>query len=396
MRIALVTAGSRGDVEPFVALAERARAAGHDVRLVAPENSGVEMGDLDTVSMGVDYTRMIEDQGVSLSAALRNYRSTVRPVMHGVIVAGARATLEYEPDLVVHHPKVLSAPMVAAALGVPHVLVEIVPALTPTGAFPAAGTVTRGVGPFNRMTYLAAGAAATMFRAELAEVRTLTGTRERRVPPPAATLMPISPELLPRPGDWPPSVHLTGPWIRAHRSTVLEPDVAGFVADGPFVYAGFGSMASGNPTARGRAIVDAARAGGHRCLIATGFGGIQVPPDRLGSDVLVVQTVSHAAVLPQATAAVHHGGIGTVHAAMAGATPSVIVPFIADQPFWGRRLHEAGLTPAPIPQGRLTGALLDAALDEAEQCRPRVSEVARAMRTEDGTLAALTILASIG
>ncbi|WP_104166225.1 glycosyltransferase [Arthrobacter sp. SX1312] len=52
MRLLLATAGSRGDVEPFVALAERALAAGHEVRLVVPDNSGVEMGDLDVVSMG--------------------------------------------------------------------------------------------------------------------------------------------------------------------------------------------------------------------------------------------------------------------------------------------------------------------------------------------------------
>ena len=84
MRVLVLTAGSRGDVEPFAALAERARSEGHDVRLVAPVNSGVDVGSLDVVSMGVDYTRMIGDQGVSPVAALRNYRSVVRPTMRGV------------------------------------------------------------------------------------------------------------------------------------------------------------------------------------------------------------------------------------------------------------------------------------------------------------------------
>ena len=395
MRILLATAGSRGDVEPFAALAERARATGHEVRLVAPENSGVEMGDLDVASMGVDYTRMIEGQGVSITAALRNYRSVVRPVMRGVIVGGARAALEYEPDLIVYHPKVLSAPLVADALGVPHVVVEIVPTLTPTRAFPAAGTVTRGIGPLNRLTYQAAGAASMMFRSELGEVRKLAGARKRKFSAPAATLMPISPAILSRPDDWPESVHLTGPWTRAHRLAALELEVAEFVTDGSFIYAGFGSMAAGDATSRGGAIVDVARERGSRCLIATGVGGIEVPPDRLGADVLVVQTVSHTAVLPHATAAVHHGGIGTVHAAMTAATPSVIVPFIADQPFWGSRLYEMGLTPAPIPQRALAVPALSAALDEAEQCRPRITEVAKAMSAEDGTLTALTLLAAI-
>ena len=365
------------------------------MRLVAPDNSGVEMDDLDVVSMGVDYTRMIEDQGVSLGAALRNYRSVVRPVMRGVIVGGARAALDYEPDLIAYHPKVLSAPLVADALGVPHVQVEIVPAVTPTRAFPAAGTVARRIGPFTRSTYRAAGMASTMFRSDLAEVRRMLGARRRRPSPPSATLLPISPAILPRPGDWPAGVHLTGSWSRADRAIVLAGELAEFVAGRPFLYAGFNSMASGKASVRGRAIIDAARARGVRSLIATGLGGIDVPRDRLDDDVLVVRSVPHAAVFPRAVAAVHHGGIGTIHAAMSSATPSVIVPFIADQPFWGARLQEIGLTPAAIPQRALDAERLTGALEQAELCRPRVDEVAEALSIEDGTRTALDLLATI-
>lgn len=154
-------------------------------------------------------------------------------------------------------------------------------------------------------------------------------------------------------------------------------------------------MAAGDAAARGRVIVEAARARGSRCLIATGLGGIDVPADCLGADVLVVRSVRHAAVLSSASAAVHHGGIGTVQAAMTAATPSVVVPFIADQPFWGIRLHESGLAPAPIRRRALTVAALSAALGEAERCRPRVTAVAVAMAAEDGTRTALAVLTSI-
>ncbi len=112
----LATAGSRGDVEPFAELARRARSAGHDVRLGAPDHSGVNLSGIDVVSMGVDFTRMIEQQGVSVFAAPRSYRSVVRPVMRDVIVESAKATLEYDPDVLVAHPKVLSAPLIADAL----------------------------------------------------------------------------------------------------------------------------------------------------------------------------------------------------------------------------------------------------------------------------------------
>jgi sterol 3beta-glucosyltransferase len=398
MRILLATAGSRGDIEPFVALGERARTAGHEVRLVAPDNSGADTGDLDVASMGVDYSAMIESQGVSVAAAMRNYRSVVRPLMRAVIVGGARAAYDYRPDVIVWHPKVLSAPIVADALGVPHVRAEIVPALTPTRAFPAAGTVARSLGPLNRLTYRAADAAQSMFRRDLAEAREVVGATDRQPSDPVASLMPISPAILARPDDWPASVHLTGRWTREREAATLDgwldPEVAAFIGD-PFVYAGFGSMAAKGAEERGRAIVQAARARGIRALIATGLGGITVPSDLRGSDVLVVRSVPHAHVLPAAFAAIHHGGIGTVQAATAAATVSIIVPFIADQPFWGARLHDAGLAPKPIRRRALSARTLGAALDDVDGWRPRVAAAARAMAHEDGTGAALAVLTAL-
>jgi sterol 3beta-glucosyltransferase len=392
MRMLLATAGSRGDVEPFAALARRAAAHGHDVRLVAPDNSGADLGGVEVVSMGVDYSRMIEDQGVSVGAALRSYRTVVRPVMHAVIVESARAALAYRPDVILAHPKVLSAPLVAHALGIPHVRVEIVPALTPTRAFPAAGTTSRSLGFLNRLSYSAAAASTAMFRADLKEVAAMTGVGLRHTPPPAATLMPISPAILDRPSDWPATVHLTGPWRSTSPHATVPEEVRDFIAGGDFVYAGFGSMAAGDPTARAREVVRGIRDHGARALLATGLGGLELPGDLTGADVLAVRTLDHDAVLPSAQAAVHHGGIGTVHAATLAGTVSVIVPFIADQPFWGARLHERGLTPAPIPQKRLTARKLAAALTDAAGCREAVAAAARAMAGEDGTSAALAVI----
>lgn len=189
MRLLLVTAGSRGDVEPFVALARAAVAAGHDVRVAAPDNSGVVADGVDLVSLGVDYSGLIKAQSVSIGAALRNYRTAVKPVMRGVIVGAARAALEFRPDIIVAHPKILSAPLIADSLGIPHVLVEMVPAITPTRAFPAAGTVTADLGPLNRLTYLAAAGASSMFSRDLEEAARLLGVRRGRRMPPAATLL---------------------------------------------------------------------------------------------------------------------------------------------------------------------------------------------------------------
>ena len=396
MRILLITAGSRGDVEPFAALARRAIAEGHTVRVVAPDDSGADLGGVDVVSMGVDFSRLIEDQGVSPVAAMRSFRTTVRPVMHGVIVESARRALDYRPDVLVAHPKVVSAPLVAQSLGIPHVLVEMVPVMTPTRAFPAAGTTTRSLGgPLNRLTYRAAGASAAMFRSDLDEVAKLTGVSARRAAPPAATLMPISPAILGRPADWPSSVHLTGPWRSAGSGSAVSPQVADFIAQGGYVYAGFGSMVMGDAAARARAVVEAIRRNGQRALLATGLGGLEVSEDLGADDILLVESVDHDAVLPQADAAVIHGGIGTVQAAASAGTVAVIVPFIADQPFWGAHMHARGLSPAPIPQRRLTSARLATALADVDRCRSATHAAARVMAIEDGTGAALAVLKAL-
>ncbi|MEJ1154822.1 glycosyltransferase [Microbacterium marmarense] len=235
MKIMLITAGSRGDVEPFAAFARGAQAAGHKVRLALPDNSGVDLSGLDAISLGADFSAMIADQGVSPLTAMRSFRSTVKPVMRAVIVNSARATREFAPDVLMYHPKIVSAPLVADHLGIPHIVVEAVPVTTPTRAFAAPGTTTASLGgAVNKLTYQAMGAAAGMFREELSEAAALLGVSATSASAPAATMVTVSPHLLARPDDWPESVHLTGPWTAPATERALDTALAEFIAE-PFV-----------------------------------------------------------------------------------------------------------------------------------------------------------------
>lgn len=395
MKILLATAGSRGDVEPFVAFARYAAARGHTVRLALPDRSGVDTAGIDTASLDVDYSALIEDQGVSVVAALRSFRTVVKPIMRAVLLGSVTVALDFEPDVLLYHPKVLSAPIIGERLGIPHIAVELVPAMTPTSAFAAAGTTTANLGPLNRLTYSAVGASAKMFSAELAEARGIAGVAgSRTVSPPAATLVPISPSILPRPQDWPPSVHLTGAWMGESGTAEENRDVAAFISAGDFVYAGFGSMAAGDPHARGRALVEAAQRTGSRLLVTTGLGGIVIGDHAQGGDVLVTRSVDHASVLPRAAVAIHHGGIGTLQAVARAGVTSIIVPFIADQPFWGAQMHRNRLGPRPIPQRSLTADRLVDALRAAPDYGARSREVAASMALEDGLREALAVVES--
>ncbi|OAE00971.1 glycosyl transferase [Arthrobacter sp. OY3WO11] len=395
MKMVLLTAGTRGDVEPFFALARAAAARGHQVRIAIPENSGADTAGLDTVSLRMDFARLVSDQGVSPRAAARTFRTTIRPAVGQLLSAAVEHIVAFAPDVVVYHPKVLSAPAAAQRLGIPAVLVETVPTLTPTREFPSPIISTGSLGPLNRASYAPARAATLMFRRELQAALDLLPPGRTPATETRATLIPASSHLLPRPADWPASVHLTGHWADKPAATEIDDELAAFLDGGDVVYAGFGSMKAGDARERGTAIIEAARRNGLRTLVAKGWGGIEVPPAVMGGDVLVRESVAHHMVLPRAAAAIHHGGAGTVHAVARAGVPSVVVPFIADQPFWGAVLHRRGLGPQPVPYRKLTADRLARALSEARSCRNQAAHTGELMRAEDGTPVAFGVLENL-
>jgi len=394
----LLTAGTRGDVEPFAALARHAVSRGHEVRLALPDDAAVPDG-VDTVTLGVDAQRMVSPAGRTLPALARHVRAEVRPGMRRLFATAVRETVAFAPDVVVHHPLVLSAPMVADALGVPRVLAEFAPVATPSARFPAAGgpTATRDLGAANRYTYAVPRTAARLFDTDVARAAAGLpgGRRPDRRSPSRATLMALSPTLLPRPDDWPERVHQTGAWHDEASAPSADPAVSDFLSAGPCVVASFGSMPTGDASARGNAIVTAARTRGLRVLLVTGWGGLALPPESRGPDVLTVPSTPFDAVLPGATLAVHHGGAGTSHAVARAGVPAVVVPVTADQPFWAAQLHRQGVAAAPVPLRRASADTLATAMGDALSRRARAAEVGQLMRREHGVRRALDVLESL-
>lgn len=393
----LLTAGTRGDVEPFAALARHAASRGHEVRLALPDDAVAPEGVV-SVRLGVDVQRVLSPAGRTPWALAHHLRTEVRPAMRRTIVAAVRETVAFEPDVVVHHPLILSAPMVADALGVPRVVVEFAPVATASARFPAAGgpTATRDLGARNRSTYAVPRAIGRLFDGDVRRAAAeLPGGRPASRTPSAATLMAVSPQLLPRPDDWPDRVHQTGAWHEEAPTASLDPVVADFLAGGPYVVASFGSMAKGDAWARGRAIVMAARAHGLRVLLLTGWGGLALPTECRGPDVLAVRSAPFDEVLPGAALAVHHGGAGTSHAVARAGVPAVVVPFMADQPFWGAQLHRQGLAAAPIPLRRLSVDALVPAMADALSRRARAAEAGGLMRRDRGVRQAVDVLESL-
>ncbi|MBK8458886.1 MAG: glycosyltransferase family 1 protein [Micropruina sp.] len=400
MKILAMTAGTRGDVEPFVALATAATAAGHQVSLAVTEEfadeTAVEGVAIETIAG--NFRAVIEAQGISGWAAAKAFRTTVAPMMARLLTSSAAIAMRTRPDVIVHHPKILSAELAAAALGIPAVVAEAVPVLTPTNEFPAPGIASGSLGPLNRLSYRAVAAAPLMFKQPLAELRAelglpLTG----RLPAPQLDLVTVSPALLPRPHDWPLSTQLTGQWLDPDASAggPADDELDAFLEGGNVLYAGFGSMALGDPVARREAVLQAARQLGLRTLLVTGWGGLDASDLTPSPDVLVRASVPHRSVFPRCALAVHHGGAGTVHGVVRAGLPSVVVPFFADQPFWGDLLHRRGLAGPSVPASRLTAVRLAASLAAAPSAAA-VELLGAAIRAEDGCRTALELLGTLG
>jgi sterol 3beta-glucosyltransferase len=154
----------------------------------------------------------------------------------------------------------------------------------------------------------------------------------------------------------------------------------------PPVYVGFGSMHNRDADQVTALVVEALDRAGQRGILFAGWNGLgQVTnSDRL---LLLESSTPHDWLFPRMAAVVHHGGAGTTAAALRAGVPAVIVPYMSDQPFWARRVHELGAGPLPVPRGRLSVRRLAEGIHHAvtnPAHRARAAELGRAIRAEDG------------
>jgi sterol 3beta-glucosyltransferase len=422
MRVLMLTLGSRGDIEPFIALGIALQAAGHEATLCASRHFAavIEAHGLLYAPMDDGFFELLQSPagraGLARSGSLLGMLSTALRLMRQVGPMQLQiqrdcwaAAVACRPDLIVHHLKIMGAPDIAQQLDVPSVLVPLVPAVAPTAARPCPL-----LPPWPDRFASAAGRRAGYRLVNLLTTRFGTGPvkrwrRERGLPPrssaadlrhdaagrPVLLLHPHSEVLLPRPDDWPAHAVATGFW-RLPPATQWHPTPAlqAFLDAGPPpVYVGFGSMVGRDPAGLARTVIEALQLAGLRGVMARGWGGLQ--PEVAPPHVHLIDEAPHDRLLPLMAAVVHHGGAGTTAAGLHAGRPTVICPFFGDQPFWGRVVHEAGLGPAPIAQRVLTPARLAAALRQTVDSgamRMAAEVMGQRLRAEDGVSQAVAQL----
>jgi sterol 3beta-glucosyltransferase len=406
MHILISTFGTQGDIQPFVALGKGLLSAGYTVSICTSEDyrALVESHGLGYAFMDnalLDLSRAILDGQGRSTAVMRQ----MGPAMQRTIEDEWQAAQRIQPDAIIHHPKMLGSYHIAEKLGIPLIMAIPMPLYTPTRAFPTPfmGNARLG-GWFNRFSYQLFGLTSAMFRGMTNRFRkTLDLPAQRRFADmlvradgtPVPVLYPYSPALLPIPADFPPHVHVTGTWF-LDRPTSWQPDpkLEQFLQAGPPpVYIGFGSMGGKQAASRARIALDALTQTGQRGLLARGWGGLDV--GNLPAHVFVIDEVPHDWLFPQVAAVVHHGGAGTTAAGLRAGRPTVICPFLGDQPFWGKLVHQRGVGPQPIPQRQLTTSRLAAAISAAvndQAIRQRAADLGERMRAEDGVGTAVAVI----
>ncbi len=399
MRIVLVCNDTRGGVQPYVALALGLRAAGYEVRAVAPTSLAPMFEDVGVpaATLSGDVQAVVRDSGgaaergalASLIFAARQLPAVMETWMRETL-AGCEGA-----DLIAGGIGGMGTGLaVAEALGVPFVESHLQPIGQPTDAYPAvlAPWVPARLGPAVRRASHRVSEAAlwSSMAAPVARARrTVLGLRRApRAHLDQPVLYGFSPAVVRVPDERPRRRHTTGYWTLPPSEAWSPPaDLAAFLAaDGPPVVSiGFGSMVGADPGRLAELVRDAARDAGVRAVLLAGWGGLEAGPS--DDAVFALDAVPHEWLFARVAAIVHHGGAGTTGASLRAGVPVTVVPFTMDQPFWGARVAELGVGPEPIPRRRLTRARLADALRSSvvdRGMRERAAALGERLRAEDG------------
>ncbi len=402
MNITILTYGSRGDVQPYLALAVGLQREGHAVQLAAPyrfkgfvNSFGVKFiplaGDPEVISA------RLNDAGsnpLGMFRAMSDYVFSIADQVVQQILASCD-----KADLIVHSFLFTTGGhSLARKLHVPDLSVQTFPVFAPTRYFPPVA-----------MPGLPPGIISTFFHWLITQVFWHGGnlgfkslpksTREaidmdlfwpfkpgstRGITP---LVFAFSPTVIPRPNDWYAGhLHIPG-YLFLEKLESYQPPLklTDFLAEGkPPMCVTFGSTVHSNPEEVYRSVLEAILRTDNRAIILSGWSDLESMT--IPEDVLVMEAAPHEWLLPQCKAVIHHGGAGTTAAGLRSGIPNLVVPSASDQPFWGARVHAIGAGPRPISARKLTGEKLTRALLELEEdaIRDTAQAVGRKIRGEDG------------
>ncbi len=408
MKYGIVTIGSRGDVEPFIALGKRLKRRGHHVRITTFRNfedyiktEGFEYTPL--AGDAVEVIRLLIGENVSSLQYFRNLEKLLAPVKNEFL-----SDIEYAcsgMDAILYSTLGSVALHVVEKLKIPCFRVFFCP-LDPTGEFPAMTAPELPLGPlYNRLTFAVGDLLWTNFtRKNLNDWRQKNGLKKitafsfpyrelngHKIP----TLYAYSSILAPKPPEWDNSKYVTGYWIRDLNDD-WQPDksLTAFLETGPKpIYIGFGSAVGGSFDKAIQIVLESLKVTNQRAILSSGWGNLK--GQNLPGSVFQIENVPHEWLFHHMAGVIHHGGAGTTAAGLRAGIPTAIVPFGGDQPYWGNRVHQLGAGPKPILRKNLNVKNLSSAINQIvtdNQMINKAKLLGQQLQKEDGAENAVDII----
>jgi sterol 3beta-glucosyltransferase len=403
-RITILTIGSRGDVEPLIALAKGLVRSGHKVRLATHEifRHFVESNQLEFFALEGDpqkFFRMREgeellDSGQSTKMMTR-ISTALNPLIEKMAIQSKAAC--QDTDIILSTLQVPVGWHTAQALKLPCILIGFVP-LSHTHAFPMPFLRNKSLGRtlnwasytfFQQIAWATMRSAVNKARIEILDLPPcpIWGFYKQVEKQQVPIYYACSPSVAPNAPDWPSWVQYTGYWFSNDNndwtaSTALDNFLN---AGSPPIYFGLGSMSGKKAEAVFRNTLEAINRSGVRAIVAGGWNNetsfIQ------SENLFYLREAPHSWLLPRVSLAIHHGGAGTTAAALRAGIPSIFLPFFGDQPWWANRVSELGAGLSPVKTDRLDIEVLANSIQiSLKDCglRERAQIISSKIKEDDG------------
>lgn len=412
MRILLLGFGSRGDVQPLLALAKGLADAGYTVTLAAGkdfkdfvEKAGLSYAPF-TISM---YELMNSDEGKEWTDNSRSSLDEAKNMRKMLAIAADDVhedmiRLVQSADVIVSGlPLFMTAQALAEKYNKRHITIQLVP-FNPTREgratiqpfFPTKQIwINRIAGYIGQyFTYWIFKEVGNSFREQLGLAPMSFTDYCRAYNQDVPVIYGLSKHLITEPDDWGENTFITGYWYQdAHLDWEASPELLDFLAKGDKpIYLGFGSMSNKNPEATTQLMVDALAQAEKRGIIYSGWAGLKA--ESLPESVFLLDGAPHDWLFPQMAGVVHHGGAGTTAVSLRAGVPTTVVAHMADQPYWGRRVHELGVGGECIHRKDLTVERLAKAIHymtDNPQIQQNATALSQKIVQEDGVAEAVRV-----
>ncbi|KAF1361902.1 sterol 3-beta-glucosyltransferase [Lizonia empirigonia] len=365
LTVVCLTIGSRGDVQPYIALCKELLKEGHKPRIATHaefepwvRQHGIDFAPVD--GNPAELMRICVEHGMFTYNFMKEANSKFRGWLDDVCSSAWRAC--QGADVLIESPSAMAGIHIAEALEIPYFRAFTMP-WTRTRAYPHAFSVLEKKmgGGYNNITYITfdaifwaaiSGQINKWRRGELGLQNTSQSKMQANSRP---FLYNFSPHVVPPPLDWPDWIRVTGYWF-LDEADMYEPPAGlkTFIEkarqdDKKLVYIGFGSIVIDDPAALTKTVVDSVLKADVRCVLSKGWSDrletkdASKPEIPLPPEVFQIQAAPHDWLFKQMDAAVHHGGSGTTGASLRAGIPTIIKPFFGDQYFFAQRVEDLGV-----------------------------------------------------